>query len=243
MNNPATGSGSDPFAETDDQQALRKLARDVAERELAPMARHWDETEEFPQASWDALRAADLFGITIGERYGGMGMADVEAAIVLEELARVDVSPAILAQLTFNGPPRAIEHLGNDALKDRWLPMAASGEGLFCIGISETEAGSAVGHMRARLRPDGDGFRLNAYKNYVTGGHKARACLVWCRVPDSVGTKGIGAVVVDLESPGVTVAGTHVKMGLRATSEAELAFDDVRIEADEVLPGAAPQSR
>jgi alkylation response protein AidB-like acyl-CoA dehydrogenase len=227
--------GTDPFAETEDQQSLRKLARDVAERELAPLARQWDENEEFPQASWDALRAADLFGITIGEQYGGMGMGDIEAAIVLEELARVDVSSAILAQLTFNGPPRAIEHLGHDAMKEKWLPMAASGEALFSIGISESEAGSAVNHMRARLTPDGDGYRLNAYKNYVTGGHKARLCLVWCRFPGSEGAKGIGAVVVDLEAEGVTMAGTHVKMGLRGTSEAELAFDDVYIAPGDVL--------
>jgi alkylation response protein AidB-like acyl-CoA dehydrogenase len=225
----------DPFAETEDQQALRALAREVAERELLPNARHWDETEEFPEASWDAMRKADLFGITIGEQYGGMGMGDIESSIVLEELARVDVSSAILAQLIFNGPPRAIEHLGNEAMKERWLPLAASGEGLFCIGISETEAGSAVNHMRARLAPDGDGYRLNAYKNYVTGGHKAACCLVWCRFPGSEGSKGIGAVVVDLTADGVTVAGTHVKMGLRGTSEAELAFDDVYIAPEDVL--------
>ena len=142
-------TGTDPFAETDDQLALRALARGVAERSLEPMARAGDETETFPQHAWDAIRAADLFGITIGEAYGGMDLGDIEAAIVLEELARADVSSAILAQLTFNGPPRAIEHLGNDTLKDRWLPMAAAGEALFCIGISETEAGSAVGHMRS----------------------------------------------------------------------------------------------
>lgn len=230
----------DPFAETEDQQALRALARDVADRALAPKARHWDETEEFPQDSWDAIRAADLFGITIGEQYGGMGMGDIEAAIVLEELGRADVSSAILAQLTFNGPPRAIEHLGHPAMKERWLPMAASGEALFSIGISETEAGSAVTNMRARLTPDGEGFRLNAYKNYVTGGHKARVCLVWCRFPGSEGARGIGAVVVDLHSDGVTVAGTHVKMGLRGTSEAELAFDDVYVAPEDVLlPGDA----
>ncbi|MEX2256929.1 MAG: acyl-CoA dehydrogenase family protein [Acidimicrobiia bacterium] len=227
--------GVDPFEETDDQQALRSLAREVAQRDLEPNARHWDETEEFPQGSWDAIRRADLFGITVDEAYGGMGMGDIEAAIVLEELARIDVSSAILAQLTFNGPPRAIQHLGNEAMKARWLPMAASGESLFCIGISETEAGSAVNHMRARLTPDGNGYRLNAYKNYVTGGHKARCCLVWCRFPGSEGSKGIGAVVVDLESEGVTVAGTHVKMGLRGTSEAELAFDDVYVGPEDVL--------
>ena len=191
---PLDRSALDPFAETEDQQALRALARDVAERDLLPNARHWDETEEFPEASWDAMRKADLFGITIGEQYGGMGMGDIESSIVLEELGRVDVSSAILAQLIFNGPPRAIEHLGNEAMKERWLPLAASGEGLFCIGISETEAGSAVNHMRARLTQDGDGYRLNAYKNYVTGGHKSVCCLVWCRFPGSEGTKGIGAV-------------------------------------------------
>ncbi len=228
--------GTDPFADTEDQAALRDLVRGVVERDIAPHARHWDETEEFPQGSWDALRKADLFGITVGERWGGAGFGDVESSIVLEEIARADVSSAILAQLTFNGPPRAIEHLGSDDMKDQWLPLAASGEALFCIGISETEAGSAVNHMRARLTDDGGGgYRLNAYKNYVTGGHKARACLVWCRFPGSEGAKGIGAVLVDLERDGVTCAGTHVKMGLRGTSEAELAFDDVRIDAADVL--------
>src|SRR6266513_5387688 len=231
------------FTETEDRSTLRKFARDVAERELAPRATHWDETEEFPQASWDALKVAGLFGVTVGEDYGGMGMGDVEAAIVLEELARADVSSAILAQLIFNGPPRAIEHLGNEALKQKWLPLAASGEGLFCIGITEPDAGSAANLMRSHLTDDGNGgYRLNAYKNYVTGGHKAAACLVWCRFPGSVGTKGIGAVVVDLEAPGVTVAGTHVKMGLRATSEAELAFDDVRIEPGDVLLWGDPEN-
>jgi alkylation response protein AidB-like acyl-CoA dehydrogenase len=225
----------DPFAETEDQTALRKLARDVAERELAPRATHWDETEEFPQPSWDAIRQADLFGITVGEEYGGMGMGDVESTIVLEELARADVSSAILCQLIFNGPPRAIEHLGSPGQKARWLPRAASGETLFCIGITEPDAGSAANYMRAHLVADGEGYRLTAYKNYVTGGHKAGACLVWCRWPGSQGSKGIGAVVVDLTADGVSVAGTHKKMGLRGCTEAELAFDDVRIDPDDVL--------
>ena len=113
------------FVETEDQATLRKFARDVAERELAPRASEWDEQEEFPQASWDALKQAGLFAVTVGEQWGGAGLGDVEAAIVLEELARVDVSSAIVAQLIFNGPPRAIEHLGRDALRDRWLPLAA----------------------------------------------------------------------------------------------------------------------
>src|SRR5438445_3520605 len=232
------------FTETEDRSTLRKFARDLAERELAPRAAHWDETEEFPQDSWDALRAAGLFGVTTGIEYGGMGMGDVEAGIVLEELARVDVSCAILCQLIYNGPPRAIEHLGSDELKQRWLPLAASGEGLFCIGITEPDAGSDANLMRSHLVDDGQGgWRLNAYKNYVTGGHKARACLVWTRWPGGEGANGIGAVLVDLAGAGVTVTGIHKKMGLRGCSEAELAFDDVAVSSDDVLllgePGSA----
>src|SRR5437660_1552964 len=229
------------FVETEDQATLRKYARDLAERELAPRASQWDETEEFPQASWDALKAAALFGVTVSEDYGGMGMGDVEAAIVLEELARADVSSAILAQLIFNGPPRAIEHLGSDELKQRWLPLAASGEGLFCIGITEPDAGSAANLMRSHLVDDGNGgWRLNPYKNYVTGGHKAAPCLVWTRFPGGDGAKGVGALVADLAAAGVTVTGIHKKMGLRGCSEAELAFDDVRVEADDVLLAGNP---
>ncbi len=219
-----------------DREALRKLAREVAERDISPLAPAFDEQEAFAEGSLEALRRAELFGVTVGEAYGGMGMGDVEAAIVLEEIARADVSSAILCQLVYNGPPRAIEHLGSETLARRWLPRAAAGE-LFCIGITEPDAGSAATSMRARLVADGNGYRLDGYKNYVTGGHRAVACLVWCRFPGSEpGTgRGIGAVVVDLASEGVSVAGTHRKMGLRGCTEAELAFDGVRIEPEDIL--------
>lgn len=229
------------LTETEDQQALRKLARDIAERDLAPKASHWDETEEFPHDSWDAFKKADLFAVTVGEEFGGMGMGDVESTIVLEELGRVDVSSAIIVHLNYNGPPRAIEHLGNDAMKAKWMPRVASGDALFCIGITEPDAGSAANLMRASLTEDPrGGFRLNAYKNFVTGGHVSSACLVWARFPGGEGAKGIGAVVVDLSSPGVSVTGTHKKMGLRGCTEAELAFDDVHVREEDVLVWGDP---
>jgi alkylation response protein AidB-like acyl-CoA dehydrogenase len=229
--------------ENEDQSALRKLAREVADRELAPRAAHWDESEEFPHESWKAIAEAGLFGVTIGEEYGGAGLTDVESTIVLEELARADVSSAILCQLIFNGAPRAIEHLGNDTLRDRWLPRAASGEAMFCLGITEPDAGSAVPYMQTRLVEDGsDGYRLTGYKNYVTAGHVAAACLVWTRFPGSKGANGIGSVIVDLASPGVKVTGIHKKMGLRGCAEAELAFDDVPVSRDDVLLEGDPST-
>ena len=79
----AHATGANPFADTEDQAALRQLAREVAERELAPMARHGDETEEFPQWAWDGMRKAELFGITIGERWGGAGLGGIVGVVVI----------------------------------------------------------------------------------------------------------------------------------------------------------------
>ena len=234
-------AGVDLLAETEDQAALRRLARDVATREVAPRASQGDETGEVPTEVRKALASADLLRITIGEQWGGLGLGDVEAAIVLEEIARADVSSAICCQLTFNGPPRGIEHLGSEAMKERWLPVAADGEALISIGITEPDAGSAVQDMRAALTPDGPGrWRLNAYKNYSTLGHVAQAVLVWCRWPGGEGAKGIGAVVVPTDREGVSVTGRHKGMGIHAATEAELAFDAVEITEDDVLIAGEP---
>ena len=104
----ATSRGIDPFAETEDRQALRALARDVGHRAVAPGARDADLSGELSGKALEALAAADLFRVTIGEEWGGLGLGDVEAAIVLEEIARPDVSTAICCQLAFNGPSRGI---------------------------------------------------------------------------------------------------------------------------------------
>ncbi len=180
----AGAGGADPMAENDDQAALRQLAREVAQREVAPRAAQGDETGEVPYEAIKALAAADLFRVTIGEKWGGLGFGDVEASIVLEEIARQDVSTAICCQLAYNGPPRGIEHLGGPALKERWLPAVADGEAIVSIGITEPDAGSAVQNMRSSLVADGPGrWRLNGYKNYSTLGHAAAGVLVWCRWP------------------------------------------------------------
>jgi len=236
-------SGVDPWAEDEDQSALRQLARDVAAREVAPRAAGHDESGEVPREAIAALAAADLFRVTIGEKWGGLGLGDVEAAIVLEEIARHDVSAAICCQLAFNGPPRGIEHLGSDALKDRWLPAVADGEAIISIGITEPDAGSAVQGMRTALAPDGaGGWRLNGYKNYSTLGHAASAVLVWCRWPGGEGARGIGAVVVPMDREGVSLTGRHRGMGIHAATESEIAFDDVLVEEDDVLVAGDPAS-
>jgi alkylation response protein AidB-like acyl-CoA dehydrogenase len=230
--------GEDP-----DQNALRELARQIGGREVGPRAGESDESGEVPREAIKALATADLFRVTIGTEWGGLGLGDVEAAIVLEEIARFDVSTAICCQLAYNGPSRGIEHLGGQALKERYLPTVAAGDCIISIGITEPDAGSAVQNMRAALRADGPGrWRLNGYKNYSTLGHVASAVLVWCRWPDGDGAKGIGAVVVPMDRDGVSVTGRHRGMGIHAATEAEIALDDVAITEEDVLLAGDPGS-
>ena len=233
--------GHDPYEETEDQLALRELARSVAIRVVEPSAAQGDQTGEPPLAAAQAMAQADLLRVTIGEEWGGFGYGDVEASIVLEEIARADVSTAIWCQLTFNGPPRGIEHLGPPAMKERWLPAVASGEALLSIGITEPDAGSAVQDMRTSLTDTGNGtYLLNGYKNYSTLGHAAQGILVWCRWPGGSGARGIGAVLIEMDRPGVTLTGVHHSMGVHAATEAEIAFEDVQIAADDVLIAGKP---
>lgn len=235
--------GGNLLAESEDQAALRELARGLAQREVAPRAARADETGELSKEMVQAFAEADLFRVTIGEKWGGLGMGDVEAAIVLEEISRYDVSAAIRCQLIFNGPPRGIEHLGSDALKERWLPAAADGGSLVSIGITEPDAGSAVQDMRTVLTEDGpDRWRLNGYKNYSTLGDVADGVLVWCRWPGGEGAKGIGAVVVPMDREGVSLTGRHNGMGIRASTESEIAFDGVPVTQDDVLLAGDPGS-
>ncbi len=233
--------GHDPYEETEDQLALRELARSVAIRVVEPSAAQGDQTGEPPLAAAQAMAQADLLRVTIGEEWGGFGYGDVEASIVLEEIARADVSTAIWCQLTFNGPPRGIEHLGPPAMKERWLPAVASGEALLSIGITEPDAGSAVQDMRTSLTDTGNGtYLLNGYKNYSTLGHAAQGILVWCRWPGGSGARGIGAVLIEMDRPGVALTGVHHSMGVHAATEAEIAFEDVQIAADDVLIAGQP---
>ena len=137
------------------------------------------------------MRKAELFGITIGERWGGAGLGDIEAAIVLEELARADVSSAILAQLIFNGPPRAIEHLGTDALKDRWLPIAATRRRPVLHRHQRDRSRAARSATCAPAsRPTATASASTPTRTTSPAATRRCACLVWCRFPGSEGVEG-----------------------------------------------------
>jgi alkylation response protein AidB-like acyl-CoA dehydrogenase len=222
---------------TDAQEALRAHAQELADREFRPRAARWDENEEFPEENWKILADQGLCGLTVPEAYGGLGLSDFEGVLVIEEIARACLSTAVLLQLFLNGPPRGVAASGTEEQKQRYLPRVVSGEMLMGIAMSEPDAGSAALEMRARVRRVDGVWRLDAYKNFITAGHHARAYFVVTRFPEA-GERAIGAVLVPRDAAGVSVTKIHEKMGLRGMAEAEVAFDDVEVADDDILiPG------
>ncbi|MDN3356355.1 acyl-CoA dehydrogenase family protein [Actinomadura sp. DC4] len=218
-----------------EQSRIRAQAREVAERELRPWARYWDENEEFPARSLSAVRETGLLGLCVPAEYGGRGMGLFEGCLVVEELARACLSSAMAVQPFLNGPWRAVYVLGDDEQRRRLLPGVADGTRHFAIAMSEPGAGTAGTDLRAELRPDGSGFRLHGVKSWVTGGREADTTIVFCRAPGTVGPYGIGAVLIEGRPEGMAEPHVDPKMGIRGVAECTLRFDGVRIEPEDVL--------
>ena len=239
---PADPGGCVNFELNDAQQQLRALAAEVAEREFGPRASRWDENEEYPQENLEVCAHQGFMGLTIPEEFGGLGLGDLEASVVLEQIASWCLSTAILCQLHLNGPPRALMAFGNEHLQNTYLPRVAAGECLIGIGMTEADAGSDALNMRGSVRRVDGAWKLDAYKNMVTAGHRAQAYFVVARFPDA-GERAIGAVMVPADAPGITVSKVHKKMGLRGMPEAEVMFDGVTVaDEDVVLEGDAKGS-
>jgi butyryl-CoA dehydrogenase len=222
-------------AELDEFRAtLRKFVTDA----FADKAAHWDEQEEFPQENRDLLAKLGYLGLVIPEQYGGSGLSILHATVFLEEVARVCFNTALICQLAVNGPSRAIEILGSEEQKQRFLPKCASGEYMFGIGISEPGAGSATTDLVTSAVPDGDDFVLNGQKVFCTGGHWATHVLVFARFGKTSGAHGIGALLVEKGTPGFAVSKPDRKMGGRGVAEVELFFDNCRVPRENLLvPG------
>ncbi|MGE4428445.1 MAG: acyl-CoA dehydrogenase family protein [Solirubrobacteraceae bacterium] len=233
-----------PLVEVEDGPLgdVRRRAAAVATA-IAPEAARWDREDRFPESSWERLRDAGLLGLTVPRAYGGEGLGVPEACAVLEELAVACMSSAMVAQLYLNGPPRAIDVLGTEEQRRRYLPGAVTGERSFAIAISEPDAGSDATALQTRLEPDGDGYRLHGEKCFITNGIRADTVLVFCRLAGTAGARGIGAVIVESSQDGYAPPRTHLKMGGRGMPEATLRFDGIRIDPEAVLVAPDPESR
>ncbi|MEU1597926.1 acyl-CoA dehydrogenase family protein [Streptomyces sp. NPDC005708] len=222
----------------EEQQALREMVAKVASDRYARRAREWDEQREpLPIEERRLLAELGLLAITLPEEQGGADRPLADALIVIEELAKVSPVAAWPVFEACTGPARVIALFGTPEQRDRLLPPVISGERTLALCISEPDAGSAATDMSTRARVEGDTVVVNGTKRWCSGAGHAEQYLVYVRLDDAPGARGIGAVVVDRETPGLSFGPQESLMGFRGIGSADMFFDNVRVPAENVIVG------
>ncbi|WP_037500287.1 acyl-CoA dehydrogenase family protein [Sphingomonas jaspsi] len=224
------------FRLSDEQQALRQAARDFARSELPEIAAVC-ESQNRPPSRELVRRYAEMgfLGINVPEELGGLGLGNLDALIVLEEFAKISSAVAFPIFESMVGPVRAVERFASDSLKQRIVPKVCAGEMVVAVAMSEPEAGSALTDLRTRARIEGDEIVINGTKRWCSGGGHSDAYVVYCRLSDDPGAKGIGAVLVERTARGLSFGPNENLMGFRGVPSADLNFDDCRVPLDNLV--------
>lgn len=223
------------FTLTEEQRAIRDLAREFAQREIVPCAAEWDRTREFPAEVYRRLGAAGLMGLPFPEEYGGGGADPIALALAIEEISKADGSMGLTYAAHIGLGSTPIFLFGSELQKQEWLVPLAKGEGLGALALTEPSGGSDLaGSVRTTARLDGDEWVLNGSKQYVTSGKVARSILVLCRT-DERGHRGLSLVLVPHDAPGLVLGKLESKMGLHTSLTTQVFFEDCRVPRENLL--------
>jgi hypothetical protein len=222
------------FDLTPEQQAVRSLARDFAESEIAPVIAHFDETHEFPHEVLAKLGQTGLLGALVSEEFGGAALDYVSYALAVEELNRVDASVGITMWAHNSLCTNHIALFGSAEQRNRYLPRLARGEVLGAWALTEPGSGSDSAAMKSRaVREDGH-FVLNGTKAFITNGGVAGVAVVMAVTEPARRQKGISAFILDKGTPGFSAGRPYRKLGLHASNTAELIMEGVRVPAGQL---------
>jgi alkylation response protein AidB-like acyl-CoA dehydrogenase len=221
---------------TSENTEWRAKAREVAEKVVRPLARKYDELQQYPWEIKDALAKNDLLKVWIPKEYGGAGGGVMNLCIVIEELSRACPGVGVLFAVNALGSFPIIIG-GTEDQKRKYLPRIASGETLIAFCLSEKTAGSDAGSLKVRAVPDGDGWRIFGEKKWTTNGGAANLYSVFAVTDKEKGSRGMSAFLVEKGDPGFTIGKVEDKMGIRCVPVVETVFDGVRVGPERLLGG------
>ena len=223
---------------TEEQREIQRVAREFAQREIAPFSKEWDRDETCDPALPAKLGALGFLGMMIPEEYDGLGLDTLTYLVALEEIATVDASVAVMMSVHNSLPTQMILKWGTEEQKQRFLKPMARGEKLGAFALSEPEAGSDAASLRTQATKDGDDWILNGTKAWVSAGTSSDVILAMARTDtanDRRGARGISAFIITPDLPGFSVGKKEHKMGLRASPTVQLHFSDMRVPNDRLL--------
>ena len=219
---------------SDEQREIRDLVRELARERVAPRAAEIDASHEFPWDVVEIFREHELFGLLFDEECGGTGTGTLLALVAIEEVSKVCATSGLLLAVQELGS-LGLKLGGTQEQKARYLPRLASGEWLCAYALTEAGSGSDSAAMRTTARRDGDDYVLNGSKRFITNAGVAHVYTVFAKTDPDAGHGGISAFVVEADSPGFEVTRLEPKMGISGSTTGELAFDDLRVPAANLL--------
>jgi len=223
------------FDLTNDQKMLQEEVRKFAQSELAPLAPEIDKSRDFPWANIKKMAQLGLLGVIVPEQYGGSGFDFVSLAIAIEEISRACASTGVIVAVNNSLMTYPIVQFGNEEQKKKYLPPLCSGEKVGAFGLTEPNAGSDVAAMESTARLEGDHYILNGTKRFITNGGVAGTFVVFAYTNRELRHKGISAFVVERDTPGFSLGNHEDLMGIRATANCELIFEDVKVPKENLL--------
>ncbi|WP_326663938.1 acyl-CoA dehydrogenase family protein [Streptomyces sp. NBC_00385] len=220
---------------SEEQEAVRQLAKDFVARDIAPHVVEWDRAENIDKSIVKKLGSLGFLGLTVPEEYGGSGGDHLTYCLVTEELGRGDSSVRGIVSVSLGLVAKTVAAWGDEEQKRRWLPRLTSGDAVGCFGLTEPGTGSDAGNLTTRAVRDGGDYVINGSKMFITNGTWADVVLLFARTNDTPGHKGVSAFLVPTDTPGLTRRTIHGKLGLRGQATAELVLEDVRVPAGALM--------
>lgn len=226
------------FELSDEQQMFRDTLRAFVEKEILPVASEWEREDRYPTEIVESMKSLGLFGITVPEEYGGLGLDMVSFTLVFEEIAKGWMGVAgILGSHSL--ACWMINKHGTPEQKQRFLPELATGERRAAIGLTEPGAGTDLQGIRTTAVRDGDSYVINGSKTWITNARHANPLPVLVKTDPSAepAHRGMSVLLVEAGAPGFTVLKDLPKLGYKGTESCELLFQDCRVPAENLLGG------
>ncbi|MGH9378048.1 MAG: acyl-CoA dehydrogenase family protein [Terriglobia bacterium] len=223
------------FEFSEEQREIQRSVREFAEREIRPHVMEWDEAQRFPREILPELAQLGMMGVTVSREFGGSELGYVDYVAIIEELARVDGSVAIMVAAHNSLCAGHIAEVGTEAQKRKFLAPLARGEKLGCWSLTEPQAGSDASGTRTTARLEGGHWVLNGSKTFTSNGSYADICVAMAVTDKTAHKHGISAFIVERGTPGFRPGKKENKMGLRASDTAEVIFEDCRVPKENCL--------
>ncbi len=213
---------------TEEQEMMRKMVKDFAANEIAPFVERMEQGE-FPREVLRKMGELGLMGIPVPEKYGGAAMDFTSYIIAIHEISKVSATVGVILSVHTSVGTNPILYFGTEEQKQRYIPKLASGEYLGAFCLTEPSSGSDAASLKSRAVRDGDYYKINGTKAFITNGGEADVYIVFASTNPEKGARGITAFIVEKNTPGLIIGKDEKKMGLHGSRTVQLTFEDMLV--------------